>query len=157
MTELAGQVDGPLAAAAVRHTRALLAGNVTELKSVVEDFAVLRMHLYAAEAAAQAYRLKPSDAIAFRLAELLTVCEGVDTPALQLGMTQLTEREQEIAELAANGLSSRQIAEQLVVSLRTPDNHLFKVYSKLGIAGRAELPARLRLYKALHHQRGTTR
>jgi DNA-binding NarL/FixJ family response regulator len=109
--------------------------------------------LYAAEAAAQAYRLKPSDAIAFRLAELLTQCEGVDTPALQLGMTQLTEREQEIAELAANGLSSRQIAEQLVVSLRTPDNHLFKVYSKLGIAGRAELPARLRLYKALRHQR----
>jgi DNA-binding CsgD family transcriptional regulator len=153
MAELGGQVEGPLAGAAARHTRALLAGNVTELKSVVEDFAVQRMHLYAAEAAAQAYRLKPSDAIAFRLAELLTQCEGVDTPALQLGMTQLTEREQEIAELAANGLSSRQIAEQLVVSLRTPDNHLFKVYSKLGIAGRAELPARLRLYKALRHQR----
>ena len=153
MAELAGLVEGPLAAAATRHTHALLAGNITELKSVVEDFAVLRMHLYAAEAAAQAYRLKPSDAIAFRLAELLTLCEGVDTPALQLGMSQLTEREQEIAELAANGLSSRQIAEQLVVSLRTPDNHLFKVYSKLGIAGRAELPARLRLYKALHHQR----
>ena len=44
-----------------------------------------------------------------------------------------------------------------LVSLRTPDNHLFKVYSKLGIAGRAELPARLRLYKALHHQRGGVR
>lgn len=157
MAELAGQVEGPLAATATRHTRALLTGNVTELKSVVEDFSALRMHLYAAETAAQAYRLKPSDAIAFRLAELLTLCEGVDTPALQLGMTQLTEREQEIAELAANGLSSRQIAEQLVVSLRTPDNHLFKVYSKLGIAGRAELPARLRLYKALRHQRGTAR
>jgi len=157
MAELASLVDGPLAAAAARHTRALLADNITELKSVVEDFAVLRMHLYAAEVAAQAYRLKPSDAIAFRLAELLTLCEGVDTPALQLGMTQLTEREQEIAELAANGMSSRQIAEQLVVSLRTPDNHLFKVYSKLGIAGRAELPARLRLYKALHHQRGLGR
>lgn len=157
MAELSGIVEGPLAAAAARHTRALLAANVSELKSVVEDFSVMRMHLYAAEAAAQAYRLKPSDAIAFRLAELLTLCEGVDTPALQLGMTQLTEREQEIAELAANGMSSRQIAEQLVVSLRTPDNHLFKVYSKLGIAGRAELPARLRLYKALHHQRGGVR
>jgi len=154
MAELARRVEGPLAQAAARHTQALLTGDVTELKSVVEEFARLHLNLYAAETAAQAYRMKPSDTIAFRLADLLSQCEGVCTPALNLGMIALTERELEIAEMASAGMSSRQIADQLVVSHRTPDNHLFKVYAKLGIAGRAELPARLRLYKALHTQRG---
>ena len=55
-------------------------------------------------------------------------------------MDELTRREREIAELAALGLSSRQIAERLVVSVRTVDNHLQRVYRKLGIARRAELP-----------------
>ncbi len=153
IAELAAHVEGALAQAAARHTKALLSANVGELKSVVEDFAGLRLNLYAAEAAAQAYQLNATDAIAFRLADLLALCEGVHTPALRLGMIQLTERELEIAELAASGMSSRQIAEHLVVSTRTPDNHLFKVYTKLGIAGRAELTARLKLYKALHGQR----
>ncbi|NUR46541.1 MAG: hypothetical protein HOV71_00265 [Hamadaea sp.] len=153
MAELASKVEGPLAQAAARHTHALLTGDVTELKSVVEEYGRLRLMLYAAEAAAQAYQIKPGDAIAFRLADLLGLCEGVQTPALNLGMTALTERELEIADMAATGMSSRAIADQLVVSHRTPDNHLFKVYAKLGIAGRTELPARLRLYKALHTQR----
>ncbi|MEV0271591.1 AAA family ATPase [Hamadaea sp. NPDC050747] len=153
MAELASKVEGPLAQAAARHTHALLTGDVTELKSVVEEYGRLRLMLYAAEAAAQAYQIKPGDAVAFRLADLLGLCEGVQTPALNLGMTALTERELEIADMAATGMSSRAIADQLVVSHRTPDNHLFKVYAKLGIAGRTELPARLRLYKALHTHR----
>lgn len=152
MAELAKRVEGPLTQAVARHIRALLTGDAIELKSVVEEFGRLRLTLYAAEAAAQAYRMRPSDAIAFRLADLLAQCEGVHTPALNLGMIALTERELEIADMAAAGMSSRQIADQLVVSPRTPDNHLFKVYAKLGIAGRAELPARLRLYRALHTQ-----
>ncbi|MFC4131288.1 AAA family ATPase [Hamadaea flava] len=153
MAELASKVEGPLAQAAARHTHALLTGDVTELKSIVEEYGRLRLTLFATEAAAQAYQIKPSDAIAFRLADLLGQIEGVQTPALNLGMTALTERELEIADMAATGMSSRAIADQLVVSHRTPDNHLFKVYAKLGIAGRTELPARLRLYKALHTQR----
>ncbi|MEV6964379.1 AAA family ATPase [Hamadaea sp. NPDC051192] len=153
MAELASKVEGPLAQAAARHTHALLTGDVTELKSIVEEYGRLRLTLFATEAAAQAYQIKPGDAIAFRLADLLGQIEGVQTPALNLGMTALTERELEIADMAATGMSSRAIADQLVVSHRTPDNHLFKVYAKLGIAGRTELPARLRLYKALHTQR----
>ena len=52
----------------------------------------------------------------------------------------LTAREREIANLAAAGLSSKEIASRLVVSARTVDNHLQRVYSKLGITGRDELP-----------------
>ena len=56
-----------------------------------------------------------------------------DTPS------PLTDREREIATLAAQGLTSRAIAEQLVVSTRTIENHLQRVYMKLGVNGRAEL------------------
>ena len=51
----------------------------------------------------------------------------------------LTDREREIAQLAARGLTSRAIAEQLVVSTRTVENHLQRVYMKLGVSGRSEL------------------
>ena len=53
----------------------------------------------------------------------------------------LTPREQEIAGLAARGLSSRAIAERLVISVRTVDNALQHVYGKLGLTSRAELMA----------------
>ena len=51
----------------------------------------------------------------------------------------LTKREREVAVLAASGITSKDIAERLFVSVRTVDNHLGRVYDKLGIASRAEL------------------
>ncbi|WP_348520403.1 helix-turn-helix domain-containing protein [Arsenicicoccus piscis] len=51
----------------------------------------------------------------------------------------LTAREQEIAELAADGLTSAAIAARLVLSTRTIDNTLGRVYTKLGVAGRQDL------------------
>jgi DNA-binding CsgD family transcriptional regulator len=52
---------------------------------------------------------------------------------------ELTAREREIAALAAGGLTSREVAERLVVSVRTVDNHLQRVYRKLGVSRRGEL------------------
>ena len=49
----------------------------------------------------------------------------------------LTPRERDIATLAAQGEASKDIAEQLFLSVRTVNNHLQNVYSKLGVAGRA--------------------
>ncbi len=68
-------------------------------------------------------------------------CEGAGTPGLVLGASsaELTERQRQIARLAVAGLSSRSIAEQLSVSVRTVDNHLLQVYGKLGISGRDQL------------------
>jgi len=67
------------------------------------------------------------------------------TPALARGRTvvPLTEREREIAVLAASGQSSRVIADRLYLSVRTIDNHLGRIYEKLGVASRAELAAAL--------------
>lgn len=53
----------------------------------------------------------------------------------------LTRREREIATLAAHGLTSKEIAERLVLSVRTVDNHLHSAYTKIGLHGRSELAA----------------
>lgn len=55
------------------------------------------------------------------------------------GIESLTPRELDIAQLAAARARSREIAEQLGLSVRTVDNHLARVYRKLGVAGRDEL------------------
>jgi DNA-binding NarL/FixJ family response regulator len=51
----------------------------------------------------------------------------------------LTQRESEVARLAARGLSDRQIAGELVLSVRTVHSHLASAYRKLGIRSRSEL------------------
>jgi DNA-binding CsgD family transcriptional regulator len=55
------------------------------------------------------------------------------------GVGSLTQRELDIARLAAERARSREIAEQLGLSVRTIDNHLARVYRKLGVSGRDEL------------------
>ncbi len=51
----------------------------------------------------------------------------------------LSERELEVLRLVARGLTSAQIAERLVVSVRTVETHRAHVQQKLGVASRAEL------------------
>ncbi|HEU0243408.1 MAG TPA: AAA family ATPase, partial [Candidatus Limnocylindrales bacterium] len=55
--------------------------------------------------------------------------------------SSLTETERQVAELAAGGLSSRQIAERAFLAPKTVGNVLGRVYDKLGIHSRAELGA----------------
>ncbi len=55
----------------------------------------------------------------------------------------LTARERDIATLAAQGESSKAIAAQLFLSVRTVNNHLQSVYSKLGVTGRGQLAVAL--------------
>jgi non-specific serine/threonine protein kinase len=56
--------------------------------------------------------------------------------------TQLTRREREVAELAAQGLSNRRIAETLVVAEKTAANHLQNALEKLEVHSRSQLAAR---------------
>ncbi|WP_065963712.1 LuxR C-terminal-related transcriptional regulator [Curtobacterium sp. UCD-KPL2560] len=51
----------------------------------------------------------------------------------------LTHREYEVAQLAAQGLSNRRIAESLGLSVRTIDAHVSRVFSKWDLHGRSEL------------------
>ena len=56
---------------------------------------------------------------------------------------QLTAQELQIAQLAAGGLSNREIGQRLFLSHRTISTHLYPAFPKLGITSRAELHAAL--------------
>lgn len=60
-----------------------------------------------------------------------------DTVAARLDC--LTVREREIVKLAGSGASNREIAQQLHVSVRTVEGHLYQVYTKLQISSRDSL------------------
>jgi DNA-binding CsgD family transcriptional regulator len=51
----------------------------------------------------------------------------------------LTPQEHEISQLAATGLTNKQIGAQLYLSPRTVSAHLYRVFPKLGISSRAAL------------------
>ena len=56
---------------------------------------------------------------------------------------RLTRREQDIVELAVQGLTDREIAQRLMVSVRTVEGHLYRTYVKLGVRSRDELESAL--------------
>ena len=62
---------------------------------------------------------------------------GAETPRAP-AEAALTRREREIMNLAAQGMSRRDIAHELVVEEKTVKNHINRIYSKLGAANRAE-------------------
>ncbi len=56
----------------------------------------------------------------------------------------LTPQELQIAPLAAEGLSNREIGERLFISHRTVGSHLYRTFPELGVTARTELRAALR-------------
>jgi DNA-binding NarL/FixJ family response regulator len=55
------------------------------------------------------------------------------------GLNLLAEREGQVVNLVADGLSNRDIASQLGLSEHTISNYLFRIYNKLGVSNRVEL------------------
>ena len=51
----------------------------------------------------------------------------------------MSSREREIAVLVSEGMSNKQIAEALTMSVRTVEGHIYRACTKLGTANRAEL------------------
>ncbi|MFF1306311.1 LuxR C-terminal-related transcriptional regulator [Streptomyces sp. NPDC058307] len=109
--------------------------------------------LFAAEAYAQAVRAHRDPSAArisrTRAVALARRCQGARTPALSgLVLGELTARQRQIVTLAAAGLSNRQIAEQLTLSVRTVGNHLYSAYARLGASDRDALPCLVELEQA---------
>jgi two-component system response regulator DegU len=51
---------------------------------------------------------------------------------------QLTEREKEVLKALTKGVSNQELAEMLTVSPKTVHNHLYNIYSKIGVSSRSE-------------------
>ncbi|HVE26950.1 MAG TPA: LuxR C-terminal-related transcriptional regulator [Sporichthya sp.] len=154
LTDLAAGIEGDLAAGRAVHARGLADRDPESLEAVSEAFDGLGADLLAAEAAADAavaWRRRGDQrngsAAERRAGWLASRCDGADTPALRGGeaRARLTAAEWEAAQLAASGRSNKQIAEHLVVSVRTIENRLQHVYGKLGISSRAELATALEM------------
>lgn len=148
-----GSVEGPFAAARVLFVNAFATRVGADLLAAAAACAAVDVHLLAAEAATlalQAFeragdRRGASAARALAATELVA-CDGADTPALRTVeslVSPLSSRETEVARLAALGITSKEIAERLYLSSRTVENHLQRVYAKLGVNGRDDLAGRL--------------
>ncbi|MFC5753969.1 AAA family ATPase [Actinomadura rugatobispora] len=142
LADLAEHTDGPLVRLCARHADAAARQDPEALDDLSKAFADRGMTLYAAETAAEAARAherhapgsREANAAATRAWLLAGNCTGARTPALSgLAAPELTTRQLEIARLAAAGLGNREIAERLVLSVRTVANHLQAVYDRVGV------------------------
>ena len=141
--------DAPLPAARVLHARGVSSEDGRQIASAASAFESCGALLLAAEAHAEAARhfraaslTGAADSSERASAVLAARCPSARTRALSAPpepMGALTGREREIAVLAAKGLISKEIAARLSVAVRTVDNHLQRVYTKLGVNSREDL------------------
>ncbi len=138
----------PLSAARVAYVRAGLARDPAAFDAVADGFEAMGAALFAAESHARAARLRRGAGQRRaalrnegRTGALLESLPAASTPPLasRHGQGPLSPRERQVAELAAAGRSNRDIATLLVVSERTVENHLYRVFIKLGVGSRADL------------------
>jgi DNA-binding CsgD family transcriptional regulator len=150
--ELAGELSLPLADAVARHAESLAAKDGEGLLAASNDYRALGDRAAAADAAAQA-------AVAFSQSQqrrrrlyaaaiaqgLSDECGGLSTPALRSPTGHpLTERQREIVELAVAGMSNKDIAKKLFMSVRSVEGHLYRACQRVGANSREELAAIIR-------------
>jgi len=78
-----------------------------------------------------------------RIAVVLERAGGARSATVRLEAFGATAREREVATLLARGLSRAELAEALVLSPHTVEDHVKSLYEKLGVASRQELVARV--------------
>jgi DNA-binding CsgD family transcriptional regulator len=149
LERLAQRCDARLVAAYAAHAGALAARDGTGLLAAAEEMAAIGADAYAMEAAVSAARqfvsegrLDSARRAATRARELYASGQGAEFPiidGLDAVATELTRREAQIAALAARGLSNHEIAELLVLSVRTVETYVYRAMQKRGVSNRHEL------------------
>ncbi|WP_433798424.1 LuxR C-terminal-related transcriptional regulator [Actinomycetospora sp. CA-084318] len=148
LEELDRRLGTPRSTHAHAHAVALATHDAGGLLAVAGRLEDAGMIVEAADAAAQAAATARRDrhlVVATeaeqRARTLAATGEGARTPALAEAdaPVPLSDREREIALLAGEGLTNRQIAERLHVSVRTVESHVYRACTRLGLPDRAAL------------------
>jgi DNA-binding CsgD family transcriptional regulator len=150
--ELAEALSLPLADAIALHAEALLAGDGEGLLAAAAAYRTIGDRAAAADAAAQASvafdesQQHRRGLYAAALArELADECGGLSTPALRTPTgIKLSGRQRDVVELVVTGLSNREIAEKLVMSVRTVEGHVYRACQRVGAQSREELASIIR-------------
>ena len=143
--------DARMMAAYAGHVAARAAGDPAALLETAEAFAAIGADRYAMEAAADAAtafaaagRQDSARRAAARSLELHVEHQGGAAPEIRgvdAADVLLTPRESQLVALAARGMSNAEIADQLVLSVRTVESHIYRAMQKLGVSDRRDLRA----------------
>ncbi|MGW5075493.1 LuxR C-terminal-related transcriptional regulator [Rhodococcus sp. NPDC004095] len=148
LAELERIVEGPRVALAAGWAAAFARHDPDALTDVSARYESAGDLLAAADSSAQAAALyarrgrRGSALTALATARRLAdACGRADTPALRAAAqpVPLTSRQREIVTLVARGMTNREIAEKLTLSVRTIEGHLYRAAQKAGVATRGEL------------------
>lgn len=149
VVELGAETNGDVCRVFTAHGRAIVERDPHAIKRVAEEYLALGFTLHAAEAFCQVLAIAQetgitalADEATSRARLLLSLAEEIRAPHLVVpgsATVELTRREREIAVLVSQGASNRSIAQSLVVSVRTVEGHLGRIYAKLGLSGRRAL------------------
>lgn len=147
--QVATSCDAPMVRWMAVHARACGEGPVAALVDVAQEAADLGFHGTARMFGDDAVDLAAArrDALAAsRAAALVARCIDVTTGFSEMetshdlaGRFGLSAREAEVMSVAATGLTDREIADELMISVRTVNAHLRAVYRKTGVTGRRSL------------------
>ncbi len=150
--ELAEALSLPLADAVALHAESLRAGDGEGLLTASGQYRQIGDRAAAADAAAQAsvafdahqqHRRSLYGAALAR--ELADECGGLCTPALRTPSgLKLSGRQRDVVELVVAGLSNREIADRLVMSVRTVEGHVYRACQRVGAQTREELASIIR-------------
>jgi DNA-binding CsgD family transcriptional regulator len=146
---LAERCDSHLTAVYMNHVAARKADDAAALVQVADEMEAIGALRYASEAAADAAsafaragRQDSARRAAAASHALHDQGQGGRQPSIEgvdPGAVSLTTREKQLIDLARRGLSNAQIAERLVLSIRTVESHLYRAMNKLGISDRQQL------------------
>jgi DNA-binding NarL/FixJ family response regulator len=94
------------------------------------------------DAAEELRRLESGGVLESRAARAVLVAAGHGEPTARVrkrpqNPAGLSRREVDVLRLAARGLTTREIAEELVISSKTADHHIQHIYTKIGVSSRA--------------------
>ncbi len=148
LRELEATVAGPRVGIAARFAEAMHDGDPARLATLSEEFERMGDLVAAVDAAAHAaiqYRNQELRGSALgcstRADALAERCGGASTPALRQASqpVSLTDREREIVMLIGAGLSNRDVAQRLTLSVRTVESHIYRAMARTGTTSRDEL------------------